>query len=769
MASTIPLDPKIGRRVERILALGYTEAVRRRTAGCHPQAIVDGLVEATVMACDLHHMFVHKGSPCPSNFYLSHVRLDIHGSSLSSLAPFDSDIAELFSLTEPIEIYENIRLFLPSGIGGLGHSLEGFWKVAVREFNLYQPLIPDSRSDPRIVADEIAEEFFASMRHAFDSIAQFDNKNTFTLRAEWTKEPHEVCKGEAVHYVLGYWLPATGLYSLPPHVPRDRFETLLRTTRSTPRVRQQSHTNVTTRLAALICQPGERSQRFSELGEYSFINDLELKVWPHGDYAQIFMVPFSSHDLSPQFPRTMAHAFKGFDESVQPDIEQLLLWRYRASLLFSENLRRGYCQAVGHHLAAFLLASGNTIEDLNADLRELAEAYSMPLVVAAVERSRGKSLESKLQKVAISAIDSRAAERSRQWLRAISETAQHLSINWNTNSLADEIAMQVWVARELDAQIRDTTLFQKIADQTDRIDNLVKGIQDATASIDDLLNEDPNAAEMHKRLIAMQQVGLFGRGLPHSGAQTVRLDNRVLRVAHNQCQRKCSECDSEDLKRVACLFDIPEAQLFRNPNGTVDVNPEAPLIVRAAQKYISHCSKVPVDQNTTGTWVWVKRAAQGASDNQVNLACIVTLLFKWMETVNIDVSRECDYTVPLRLSSKKWGSRWRSMLLNMARLATPRGKEIGVSISVKPEAQDLLFELRGMDFSWFDRSVNRARTAIPIRVSQASGDRLHQIAGAFGAVTLPIESVEDVEVRVIDGGAALLWVWKNVLETEPSI
>ena len=714
------------------------------------------------MACDLYHLFTHQGNPCPSDFYLSHVRLAAQGASVSSLPDFDNDIAALFELTRPISITKDMSLCLPVAPNCLANPLIDFWKIVVNELEIRPLPHEDPTLDSSSISSEIASEFYESMRHAFDSVTQADIKNTFTLRAEWTKELHLVSNGFGVHYTLGYWLPATGLLSLPPAVPQKEFEKLLKTTERTPRIRQQSHTNVSTRLAALICQPSARSDRFSNVGEeYSYLEDLEKIVWPHGEYGHIFMSPLPDHDLSSRFPRTVAHAYKGFPKGARPDIEQLLLWRYRATMLFAEGLRRGYCHAVARHLATHLLAQRKSLHDLNTELMELASVYSMPPMSAENAGQGAASVLSDLKEIISSPIAPGVAERSRQWLHAIDKPAANMRVIWNSTRTADTIAVRVWLARELDAQIRESMVLDQLAVEKNRIEDLANGIRQSTAVIDDLLNEDQEATRMYDRLIAMWRAGLFKPGIPHESSNKIRFEGYDFRQGHDKCSNHpCEWCDPEERRRIACLFEISVKEFEIDFNEQGDANAYADFRVNAARRYMAYCARTLVDGNRNGAWLWIKRAAEFANEGKVNLACIVTLLFAWVEkieTINFE-----NLTTQLQLLPN-WSPRWRSMLRSLARLATPRQETNGISIDLRSEDKDLIFVLRGLDFSWFDKSYTDSRTHGPMRVNQASGDRLQQVACALGAVLLPVKDHDGIDVQTIENCGALKWTWKNVL------
>jgi hypothetical protein len=735
------LDPTVARRVERILALGYTEARRRNAAGCHAEAVVDALLESTVAACDLHHLSTHTDCSNPQSFYLSHVELDIHGACISSLAPFDKDIAGILKMEQPVDLNEGMKLGLPIGRNCLTNPLTEFWKNAATELEISAQSNQESSLDPPDVSDDIAYEFFESLRHALDAVVQVDTKDTFTIRVVRATEPQQVVDGHRVPYALGYWLPATGLYRLPADVARDKFETLLKTTVRTPRIRQQSHTNVSTCLAGLVCQPTVRSRQFSFVGEYDFINELETRVWPHGDYAHIFMVPLSNHDFSPLPPHTVAHVYKGFPEDLEPDLEQLLLWRNRATLLFTERLRREYCHTVARHLATYLLAAIEDHQGLNRELAQLASIFCMPVVSTGVAASLPDSLAANLSQAVKAGVAIGIAERSQQWLHLIAPCGSRLKVDWPVGRPADVIAIQVWLARELDGRIREGHIQTELEREKDRIDQAVEHIKASTAAIENLLNQDPNAVKIYDRLAEMWRKEVFAGEHPHEEAKEITLLGHEFRQGHNICRHDdCIRCPDEEHKRVMFLFE--------------------PL---AAERFVSHCRETAVDENERGAWAWLKRAAEAAGHGKINLACVVALLFGRFDIVLTCGIANFEHTVTL---PSAWRSRWPSMLKNMALLATPKIERASSSVELQKVNQDLIFVVRGPTYEWFDKTLQAAKRSrdMDTRVGQERGDRLHHVAGAFGVVSLPIADRDAIDAQVFDGNCALRFTWKNVLD-----
>jgi len=742
-------------KIERVRALGYAEARRRKIAGCHPKAVLDALVETTVVACDLFHLSAHSEASSGDDFYLSNIEVEFKGVKRSSLAPFDADIGRILSLAEPVNAAEGVKFSFPSGHECIAELLSDFWQDAANEFEPMWGGDAASSVDPAAVSNDIAEEFFESLRHALDAVVQVDARDTFTIRVVQTGNLQQVVDQHQVDYALGYWLPATGLYSLPSEVARDEFETLLKTTVKTPRVRQQSHTNVWTRLAGLVCQPTARSLQFSFVGEYEFVNELEKKVWPHGEYAHIFMVPLSSHDFSPFAPRTVAHVYKGFEVNSELDLEQLLLWRYRATLLFAERLRREYCHVVARHLAKHLLAKTAENGRLNDELRQLAAIFCMPLITADPASRPSESLLADLNRALNARVAVGIVERSLQWLQVIDDCGSRLKINWPSGRLADVIAIQVWLARELDAHIREVHIFEELNKEKERIDQALEQIKESSASIELLLNQDPDASKIYDRLAEMKKKELFSGSPPHQHAKEVTVLGSSLRQGHNKCHDiHCKLCPNEELRRVECLFLLPEQSLKLNES----VESIASVRVRAAQKFVRYCAMTEVDGNETGAWEWVKRAAEAAGQDRVNLACIIAVLFGWIEDVRTSGISEFRRELGLPLN---WRFRWPLMLKSMAMLATPKENTPG-SIELSQNNRDLIFVLRGASYCWFQSKVAEAKSYNRMRASQAEGDRLEHVAGAFGFVCLPIHDQDGVEHKVLDDGA-LRWTWKTVL------
>ena len=108
------------------------------------------------------------------------------------------------------------------------------------------------------------------------------------------------------------------------------------------------------------------------------------------------------------------------------------------------------------------------------------------------------------------------------------------------------------------------------------------------------------------------------------------------------------------------------------------------------------------------------------------------------------------------------------MLSSMRRLASPTREQVGHSVSVSLKDRDLVFVLRGPPYSWFNETLQKAQRYRTMRVVEGSGDRLHQVAGAFGIVNLPLEDNNKITAEVIDG-FALQWTWKDVLPVEKTI
>ena len=224
------------RQIDRLLALGYGEAQRRRSS----VARLDALLDATIALCDLFPPDLSQ-----AQFYLSEVNLTQDGVALdSSLAPFDTStlgpILRAFGANTAIELSAGVILAIPQSAARLADPLRSYWEEAISHFHLFETGAKANHAAlegaPHFDSETQHDDFLRNLRYVFDTVVAGDDSRTYTLQVERTRSfTFGVPGGTAVDYAIGYWLPSRRLYDLRTrsHDPFEapdiaELETLLR-------------------------------------------------------------------------------------------------------------------------------------------------------------------------------------------------------------------------------------------------------------------------------------------------------------------------------------------------------------------------------------------------------------------------------------------------------------------------------------------------------------------------------------------------------------
>jgi hypothetical protein len=386
IASSKRLEPGTARRVERVLAIGYAEARRRK----QHRSKLEALLEATVAVCDMFP----PAALNPEQFYLSDIQLDCRLGAqqheiASSLAEFDAELrAQLekwFGRRQYFELEGNLALWVPYSAAPAIEPIQSLWSDCLHESG-FDPAAEscNEHRQPRVesVASEFTDQVNHALRFAFDAVTRESPHSTFTLRVNRRPDiKFKVADSYSVNYSMGYWLSTGMLRYLQDKkqlTPGEivLLERLQEPVPPTAKLCTQSHTNVETRLAGIVRNQGMRSSWIKKLSgsiTSKEFTTVETKAWGTPPES-IFMMPLSNYDLggSDTPPRILAHSYDPIEEP--HNVFDLLAKRYRLSLIFSESFYEEYCRILAHELAARIL-DGSSAASIEQHCEKIAKAF----------------------------------------------------------------------------------------------------------------------------------------------------------------------------------------------------------------------------------------------------------------------------------------------------------------------------------------------------------------------------------------------------------
>lgn len=780
------LDP-VDRKIDRLWALGYTEAKRRRS----PLAQLDALLETSVAICDLF------APPLQQNdFYLSVVDLRAGSDVVSSLAPFDSDLRQALQyLAQGSSEFstDDCTLAVPKvAAPKVTTAFECLWKEAVTDFglNLRATLSARGRQQqPTHPDDDDSADFGRSLRHAFDAIfldewKAVDNDaatyRAYALRIHRDASATTI-NGHAINYSLGYWLPTRVLHYLStrsrsPLNPRE-IE-ILETAQMPPapyHARSQSHTNVETRLAGVVRNQAVRSsllRKDPNRAAFDKIDALETKAWGDKQPDHVFLMPIADDHVGSGRPVTIAHWYIGINGT--PDLEWLVALRHRASIIFAESFLRRYYTAVARILAANLVLSMEPMSSeerfaLTSRLSEVAESYGIPPQVGLSDGMRDDNVLIDLKKILeldlSVAKDARSAEWSSKYLRRL------ISIRLAPGGGLDKLEVRLRLIQALDREVRELEFNAKIAAELITLNRAIADLKDVHASIQIMAAPDDEGARIWKKLDAMRQLSSGG----YTDDVHVYKDFPVslngwsewwFIPGHAVCAENCLCCKAEEVRRAAFLCGVPLPP---------ESKPREPLVFDSSEwKAADDSSQGRVRTFLEafpghGALKIIKRACEDA--HQPKLATIVAVLMAAGAT--LQVHDEVDIFQTMKGTPEAWPL----ALVGLAKLSRHNagGAKLESRIALTIADSALLFKVTGNDsYEWFFTEQEKAsRAQGPLSTAtRANHSRFENVVNAYGwRSPLPLQIVEVpmITFGAVSNPTALVCTWKDVITTAQDV
>ncbi len=799
LPSVATLAPGVNRKIDRLLALGYAEAKRRRSS---PVAQLDALMEVTIAVCDLFP----PESLATGDFYLSVVDLTLSTNSrkVSSLASFDDDLRSRLgklgsgSCQVPLD---GFTLAIPQIAQGAEAQLRDFWADTARDLGI------DVSSTVSVSAENRARracepddfpDFGRSLRHAFDamlldewriveSAQDVQQQQAYTLRVH-RGGSHDVSDGVAVDYALGYWLPTGTLHRLctrksSPLTQQD-VSTLEKPLAPAPgeHARSQSHTNVETRLAGLVRHQAARSEILRadpRRAMFKAIDDVEKKAWGDTQPDHVFLMPIPDYDFGPVDngrPITIAHWYVGI--SGKPDLEWLLGLRQRASLIFVEALLRRYYTAAARVLASGLVsAAPDHIDEerkrLNRKLAGIAEAHCVSSELSLIQGTRTDNVLIDLQEVLRLDLAVTKEARSHEWIPKYQSTLA--SNRLHVGNGRERLQVLVRLIPALDREVRELEFNKEIAGELGRFKDAITELQDVYAQIHSLTVPDDDGERIWNRLIATQELsaGQNVTGEVHQySSQPKTLDNWPewsFVPGHAICENRCAICCEEEVRRVAfvCGAPLPADCKDRTPAHFGDsgewfsIQETSPQ--RNAGQFITFASGVSL-RGESGALMLIKRACEISDYTAPKLASIVAVLLAAGARLDplIDV---CVLDRPLSLLPDGWPG----ALVGLAELSRhdAGARPSDGSIALAIEEHDLRFRFNGLDsYKWFNSVITEAAGASgPLRSARrARSSRFASVVKAYGwraPLPLKVERVEKIRFELLSDSLVCTWIGVN--------
>lgn len=475
------------RMAERILAMGYTEAKRRRNM----VAKLDALMDATAAFCDV---YVET-----REFFLPNVDLLYERESVSrTIAEFDVWTRNVMPQRPTTGLSNGWSLNLPASIKQEQIAdLIGWWTCCIKELNLnaQRPPAPTfSAHDPNAT-----NEFHRSLRYAFDAlpVRPGTTERLYTLRVDYGG--HEYRLSEDGRYrdtrAMGYCFSASQARKLNLVAPAkderpeevashlakidagwdSRFECLEEIQRPPADggpFLTQSQNNMATRIATLVRNSGLRSEKLTRsavlwgsrngkewLLERAAWQTLERRAFDRSERPLLYLMPLTNHEIigSDVLPETLALWFLAVDSDL--DVETLLERRFAACAAFSQVLYDRYCKAIGKEVATEIVHRSSS---LPGRLASLATAFRLAAVSA--NKSEGATLSDELDRLNLAMGDkpSQWAEATRAGLR---ETRIHVP-DVRPTMLTDVLQR---VRRSLDVEEGTQALIKESSEETRRL------------------------------------------------------------------------------------------------------------------------------------------------------------------------------------------------------------------------------------------------------------------------------------------------------------
>lgn len=739
--------------IDRILAIGHAEFERRR----NPCAKQDALVETTVAVSDLF-----LGLTGSEAFNVSDVSLLASDPSRvidSSFACFDQDIRDyLATKTVSFDLPGEFSVVFPELAKEATPALELLWRSAWSSPG-FTPSISERPAPLAEIAGQIQDDFYQSLRHAFDTIVEMEGSPVAnqprrilqTLRVErFSRDSFAVTEGCPVPYSLGYWLPTSTLYQLAMKATTSHTTVNLRRLEEPfkpvagGRIRTSSHTFVHQRKAGMVHYFRKRPATFSCVAGYEDIEALEDLVWDKRHTAHVFMMPMASYgDETCRNPTTLAHAFLALaapaGDELPRTIEQLLLLRHRARVLFHASLYQGYCNAVARFIADRLLAW----EDLplvNAGLQQIAAAYAFPSRLEVIEYNvRDLSLKAQLERILKLGIGVARGARPDQWSSVYGRALEDRALVIHAFSQpTEQTDILVRLVREVESELGRQTIDVRLTAQLGRFTETIRALESIKRGINDLTGGyDGN----WDRLSAMRP--LFAAEPTHPckvdptrPEQVIRLDDVDFTVGHDahQTPAECAPsnaCSAELEKRLGYLFDKKTCTSFKTWASSTGI----------------------------GCWNWLKHACEEeVSRTTPSVATIVAIL--WMEGATVG-------SLSGDLQESRWKPErapidWPQALHGLAKL-TRDGQDRPVSvvqISYDATAKTILFQLDG-DYTFVNSALQEARKSTTRTTVNQAHSAVMNVAHLFMTKKLPIaESAYSETVDVTADSTHLNYTWK---------
>jgi len=791
--------PDLSRKIDRILAMGYTEASRRQSAA----AKLDVLVEVTAAVCDLV-----APDPPDGTFYLSHVDVLCEGTLRSStLAEFDADIATW--KRSPCPIRDGWGLLLPDCSTDVVEKLRGLWEQSIKHFVLAaSPATADHQPD--IPPPPVISEFHASLRHAFDAIVD-EASNAFTLRVHPHPTGYKITDKYIGHQVLGYWLPSSRLIVAYERLSRSDdplvrgvgpkkgialLETLVLPSSPTDSFRSQSHTNVATRTAGLVRGQPARSSALKRNGprvigsaldplappiEIELMTALEQAVWGGVDPVAIFMMPLTNHEFTGDAtPQTVAHWYIALHGEYC--LESILARRYRASSLFSEMLYRQYCSAIGQDLALRLLRGEISVDGVNGALANLDAAYSLALPIRVQPADRAlESLASRIQRARDARVPGLRTDRA--WGQEVDALLHELSLTQGSSRPSVEVDILLALMRALETESnrlhgRGYSAFEHMTQQLEKarvaLREMSEGQHHVAMTIEAMRGSLGYGEVAWPRVLTMQRMVRGGGACPHDEQRAdewpLPIRGWHFALIHDPCDG-LPEQGGEDPDAAGCrLFLAERSRRLRYLLGWSSLEPAGSKSLTRVDSLVPPSEALRQWTNAIEEdsycqqrlWDVIKRASQYASDDRPTIATLVLLL--WIEGVRVEwdsmLNRQWVQEVPRE---------WKLGLKGVAELTKPSpeypGKPAEVKLAI--EGDRVCFELIGEDLKyqdWFKGRVDEIRNKVPRTLSS---NRLRDIAAAYMVDwEAPIAGPDDngmigrVGMKV--SGARLICSWHGI-------
>lgn len=764
------LDPGLKRGIERLLALGCAEAQRRRS----PEAKLDALLETTVAVCDLCH------PNNPKDFYVSDVSVSFERLTRSSLPRFDRDIRQhlerLVGVRATLSTKGGVGIRIPRPAAGAAWPLKAFWAEALDKLSGSLGQTRGSTSESYAIPANVLQEFESSLRHAFDAVIDDDLGDAYTLRVHRAASC-PVTTSDSVDYALGYLLPSRALYELQTRNENDRLdfweirklEELFQPSNG-ERVRAQSHTNVTSRIAGLVCHPDKR-EPFTEIPQrLQPVRDLERRAWRGKDPHHIFMMPISNEDLRCDgLPtRTVAHWYKAIREG-RPDIEGLWLRRQRASRIFSDTLLRRYYTAVARVLADGLVKARSTRDGkpdyptINSILKATALAYSVSSQVELVESTQ-ETIRLNQRIVTLLGLNLGAGlgHRSPEWLPLCKGAMDSSVLVWESRVReAEDVNVLIRLIRTLDAWVTRLTVQERIDSDLTVLSSGLSELSDTVNDIRDLIGVAHEADKAWRRLEQLTSLSDSAVPYPHEARESYVIDGWSFRKGHQVCGQRCDVCSQESDRRVAFLFDLPPSGATGNDalgcpvlNQARWADSVADLDEQKAYRFVRFVEK----EAETTPLEWIKRSC---TERKPSLASVVTLLF--LKGADVGWS-DClkDYRLPLTGLARDWVR----AIFAVAELSQGENEIVHTSAKVTLELgtteKYLKFNLQGPTnqwYSWLPKKVLpklKRSAGIPLRQLSSRVREYIEACGCRSADDAP-----GVRIEVSEDGRLLNAKWPD--------